>query len=100
MTKNPFLNAFAALGYIMVVTAVMNYGSSLTPQPNQMVAPIAFLSLFTLSAAVMAYIFGYQPIMLLIENKKKQAVQLFLQTLAVFGGITVLALVLVFSGLL
>lgn len=46
------------------------------------------ISLFTLSAAVMPY----------FDGKKKYAVTLFLQTVAVFAGLTAVALALLFSG--
>ncbi len=99
MNKNPLLNALAALAYISLVATVMNFGSRLANQPDTFIAPIAFISLFTLSAAVMGYIFCYQPLVLLIDGKKKQAVKLFLQTVAIFGVITATILGLLFLGL-
>jgi heme O synthase-like polyprenyltransferase len=98
MTKNPFINGIAATGYIILIAAVMNFGSKMASHPNTFLAPIAFISLFTLSAAVMGYIFCYQPAQFYFENKKKQAVKLFLETTLIFALITVLALVLLFSG--
>ena len=100
MTKNPFVNALGAALYIVIIASVMFYGTKQTSPVNSVVAPIAVISLFTLSAAVMGYIFGYQPAQLYFDGKKKQAVQLFLQTVAVFGGITALILILLFSRVL
>jgi hypothetical protein len=57
---------------------------------------IALISLFTLSAAVMGYLFCYQPAQLYFEGKKKDAVRLFLQTVAVFALITVILFGLLF----
>ncbi|HVZ58272.1 MAG TPA: hypothetical protein VG935_00755 [Patescibacteria group bacterium] len=100
MTKSPIINALAASLYIIIVALVMNFASSHFPQKNTFLAPIAVVSLFTLSAAVMAYIFLYQPIQLFMANKKDKAVTFFLQTLAVFACITVLIFALVFSGII
>ena len=66
----------------------------------QFLAPVVFLSLFTLSAAVMGYLFCYQPLQLYIDGKKKQAVNLFLHTTLIFGCFTALALALLFTGII
>lgn len=101
MTKNPLINAFAASGYIVLVVSIMNYLSArLKDTPDKVLAPIAALSLFTLSAAVMGYIFGSQPLQLYFEGKKKEAVDLFLKTVGVFAVITALILTTVASGFL
>ena len=99
MSKNPILNALAALFYIAIVASVMFYGGRSTGPDNSVIAPIAIISLFTLSAAVMGYLFCYQPAQFYFEGKKKEAVQLFLKTVAIFGGITALVLGLLFSGI-
>lgn len=98
MTKNPFINAFFATLYITLVAVFMYYGSQLFPQKDTVLAPIAMISLFTLSAAIMAYVFLYQPLMLFLGGHQKTAVKLFLQTIAAFAGITCLVFVLLFLG--
>lgn len=100
MTKNPFLNALAAIAYIIVVASAMFYGSNSAPAEDSVFAPITIISLFTLSAAVMGYIFLAQPVQLYLDDKKKEAVTLFTQTVGVFAGLTVLVLALFFSGVL
>lgn len=100
MTKNPYLNAFAALGYIALVASVMFYGSRNVGPEDTIVGPIAFMSLFTFSAAVMGYLFLYQPFLLYFDGKKKHAIDLFLKTMLVFGSFTALVLFLLFSGIL
>jgi hypothetical protein len=100
MTKNPVLNGFAAFVYIFLVVLIMNFGMKMAPHPNSFVTPMAVISLFTLSAAVMGYVFCYQPAMLYFEGHKKSAVRLFLQTVAVFGCITAVIMVLLFSGMI
>lgn len=100
MTKNPFINALAAALYITLVALVMFYGTANLPKEDSILAPIAMVSLFTLSAAVMGYIFFSQPLQMYLDGKKKEAVNLFTKTVAVFGGITVVILALLFSGVL
>ena len=100
MTKNPFINAGTATAYIAAIALFMFYGIRLAPPKDTILTPIAIISLFTLSAAVMGYIFLYQPLMLFLDGHKKNAVNLFLQTVAVFAGITVVILLLLFSGVI
>ncbi|MCL4374877.1 hypothetical protein M1523_03365 [Patescibacteria group bacterium] len=97
MSRNPILNGLSASAYIVVLVLVMNFGTKLAPRSSQLVAPVAVVSLFTLSAAVMGYIFCYQPIQLYFDGKKKAAAQLFLRTVAVFAGFTVVSLILLFT---
>lgn len=97
MTKNPFLNALAAVAYVSLVASIMFYGlKSAPPGPDTIVVPIAMISLFTLSAAVMGYVFLSTPLQLLLAGEKKRAVNLFLQTVLIFAGITALLLAALF----
>lgn len=93
MSTNPLINAFSASGYIILVVNLMNFISqNLKDKPDTIFAPITLLSLLTLSAAVMSYLFFYQPLKLFIEGKKKDSVRLFLQTVGVFAVITIVVL--------
>jgi hypothetical protein len=96
MSKNPFINALAATVYIVLVALVMRYGSQFAQPEDTVFAPIAFISLFTLSAAVMGYLFVYQPLQVYMEGDKKGAVTLFLQTTGIFAVITIVALLIAF----
>ncbi len=99
MSKNPIINAISASVYITFVATVIHFVSQTHKnKPDTFFAPVAFLSLLTLSAAVMAYLFFYQPLQLFIAGKKKESVNLFVQTLAVFGAITAVVWALLFSG--
>lgn len=69
-------------------------------KPDTFFAPIVVLSLLTLSVAVMAFLFFYQPLVLFIEGKKKDAVNLFVKTVGIFAAITALTLVLLFARIL
>ena len=98
MTKNPFLNAVVASSYIFAIGSFMSWGTKFAPKEDTFLAPIAMISLFTLSAAVMGYLFCYMPFMLYMDGKKKQAAELFLQTVGSFGLITLVLLLLLFTG--
>lgn len=69
-------------------------------KPDTFFAPVTVLFVLTLSVSVMAYLFFYQPLILFIEGKKKEAVNLFVKTVAFFATITVIILILLFSGLI
>ena len=69
-------------------------------KPDTFFAPIVFLSVLTLSVAVMAFLFFYQPLQLFIDGKQKEAVNLFVKTVGVFAFITAVTLTLIFSRLI
>lgn len=100
MSKNPIINALSASTYIILVVSVMTFVTRpLRDKPDTFFAPVTVLFVLTLSVAVMAYLFFYQPLMLFIEGKKKEAVNLFIKTVGFFAAITVIVLILLFSGL-
>ena len=102
MTKNPFINALSALLYIIAVASSMYYGSRIASGPDTVFAPIAMISLLTFSVATMGFLFFYQPFQLYFAGEKKNALNLFLKTLVIFGCFTAfifsLILARVFSG--
>ena len=99
MTKNPFINALVAGLYILLISTVMYQGTKYAPRGPSFLAPVAVISLFTLSAAVMGYFFCYTPAVLYFDGKKKQALDLFLKTTAIFSVFTAAALILLFTGI-
>jgi len=99
MNKKPIQNGLLASTYILLIASVMNFATRFSDKPDSFLAPMLFISIFTFSAAVMGYLFVFEPIQLLIAGKKQQAVNFFLQTLGVFGIITVIISIVVFSGL-
>ncbi len=98
MTKNPLYNALSATGYISLIVFIMTVVPKSFEHTNTFLAPLAFISVFTLSAAVMGYIFCYQPLLLYFDGKKKQATNLFLQTILIFAIITALIFVVALFG--
>lgn len=99
MSKNPLLNALSAAIYIFLVVSVMTYVTQpLQDKPDTFFAPITVLFVLTLSVAVMAYLFFYQPLLILLDGNKKAAVNLFAKTVGYFAFFTVVVLALLFSG--
>lgn len=96
MTKNPAINAFTAALYIVAIASVMFYGPKFIEPVDSVLAPITILSLFVLSAAVMGFVFFYQPVSLYLENQKELAVTLLFKTVGIFAGITILFLIALF----
>lgn len=101
MSKNPLVNALGASAYIGLVVLLLNVVSRTQGnQPDTAFAPVAFLSLLTLSAAVMAYLFFYQPLQLFIGGKKKDAVDLFTRTVGAFAVFTAMVWLLLLLGVI
>ncbi len=101
MNKKPQVNALGASVYIFLIVSIMNFVTApLRDKPDTFFAPMVMLFVLTLSAAVMAYLFFYQPILLLIEGKKKEAVDLFGKTVGIFGVMTGTVLILLYLGII
>lgn len=83
--KASFLRALLAFLYILAIASVPQY----LPEPGEEIAPILgigiVLSLFVLSVAVMAYLFFWQPVQLLLAGAKKEAADSFFHTLGFFA---------------
>ncbi len=86
MTTNPFYNAFLAITYIVLLVSTAILGPRLLGGPEESIFyPMLGLAVFVLSAAVMAYLFFYQPVMLLLDGQRERAVKLFLHTIGIFA---------------
>lgn len=96
MKWNPFINTIAAAAYIGAVALFMHFIQSLRHDtPDTLLDGIGVISLFVFSAAVMAFLFFYQPLLRLVANKHAEALSYFLKTLGIFGVLTIIVLVLV-----
>ncbi|MCC7290040.1 hypothetical protein IT417_02215 [bacterium] len=97
VSKNPFYNALAALSYIIIIVIVIHSISNIEILETSLLMPILFLSLFTLSAAVMGYIFCLQPLRLYLDGKKEEALTLFVTTILIFAIFPLTIIVLYLS---
>ncbi len=90
------MSAGTAVGYITLVALFMRYIESIRHDtPDTFIDGLGFLSLFTFSAATMAFLLFYHPVRLLIEKKPVEAAAFFLKTIGVFGLVTIIFLALV-----
>lgn len=85
ITKNPYVNALLAVAYICLIVTVMNLTSGFVMIQQTLFLPMAMLSLFVFSAAVMGFLFVFEPFTLYFEGKRPEAIIFFLKTLGTFG---------------
>lgn len=95
--RNPYLNAVAAAAYIALVGTFMNFVERSGTQPDsKWLGGIAFISLVTLSVAMMGYFFAGKPLQMYLDGEKKTAISFFIKTLGTFAVITIALLLIVF----
>ena len=95
--KKPFLHALAAALYIVVIVLVIQFfGSALKNQADTIIIPMTMLSLFVLSAAVMGFLFLSEPLRLLIENRKQEALAFFGKVVGFFACFVAVFTILLF----
>jgi hypothetical protein len=95
MKIHPFINALAAGIYILLIVGII-YTLQSPNTPDTILAPLFLLSLFTLSAAVMAFLFFYQPFKLYFDDQRKEALMYFSKTVGYFALVVLIS----FSALL
>lgn len=85
--KNPIVNALCATLYIVGVVHVMQYLTGTLPpgSSESILVPIAMLSLFVLSVAVMGYLFILPGAEFYFAGQKAEGIRLFLGTVMVFA---------------
>lgn len=93
--KKPFLHALAAALYITMLVLGINAVSPFLPEKT-MIIPLVMLSLFVLSAAVMGFLFLSEPLQLLVENRKQEAVTFFAKTVGIFAFFIAIFIILLF----
>jgi len=93
MKKFGFINAFGVFAYVALVSLVMSNGDRLFGKTDNFMSPIAFLLLFCLSALTVGSLVLGKPLLLYLDDKKKEAVALFLNTTAWLAIFTVVALI-------
>jgi hypothetical protein len=95
--KKPFLYSLGAAVYIAIVVTVLQTASYVFKDlSGTMFVPMAMLSMFVLSAAIMGYLFLSEPLFLLMENRKKEAITFFAKILGFFACFVALFAILLF----
>jgi hypothetical protein len=84
--KKPFLHALGAITYIVIIVFVVQGVTSVLKSANgTLIIPMTMLSLFVLSAAIMGYLFLSEPLYLLAENRKQEAISWFAKVVGFFA---------------
>jgi hypothetical protein len=95
--KKPFIHALGAALYVALIVTIVNVAvSALESHKETILMPITMLGLFVLSAAVMGFLFLSEPLYLLMENKKQEAIAFFLKVAGFFACFVALSGFLVF----
>lgn len=96
MKWHPLLNALGAVTYIGLVVSFLRFLEKYHHDtPDTIVDGMGALSLLVCSVAVMAFLFFYHPVLMLIDNRKQEALSYFLTTLGIFGLITLGLLIII-----
>ena len=90
--KNPYLNSIYAEAYIIILVSLISYVGK-ENSPDNFFSPVAALSLFVLSAALMGYLFLGEPLQLFLDGEKKQSVSFFMKTVISFAVITTIVFI-------
>lgn len=83
--------ALGVFVYILLVSGFLYYAESIFGQMKSFWAPVAFLLLFVVSAALTGYLVLGKSAMLYVEGEKKMAVKLFITTV---GWMAIMMLVI------
>ena len=98
MFTNPYLNAVLASVYIVAVVTLISAFEGGVGEETILI-PMGMLSLLVLSVAIMGFLFFYQPLTLVLDGKRADAMNFFLRTLATFAGLTLALLIMVGFGI-
>jgi len=83
-------NALATAAYVVIVSFIIINGDKIFGTMKTILGPIAFLLLFVVSAAITGFLVLGQPVMMYVENKKSEAIMLFIYTVAWLSAFTVI----------
>jgi hypothetical protein len=97
MYKKPLFHAAAAALYIVGIVYTIDAFTSISVLQKTLIIPMGMLGLFVLSAAIMGYLFAYEPFRLYFSDQKEAALRFFLQTVGIFACFVALFLVLGFG---
>lgn len=76
-----FLHSLGVVVYIVFVAYILQNGEHLFGKMNNIGGPIAFLLLFTLSAAIVGLLVFGRPVHMYLDGKKKEALSFTFATL-------------------
>lgn len=89
MKINPIRNAFLAELYIISVVTIISNGERIFGGEDNVLIPMAMISLLVLSVLVMFSLFILTPIQLYLDNRKVEALNYLYKATSVFAVLTV-----------
>ena len=95
LSKQAFYNSLLTAGYIVLIATFMFYaGQAKIGRSNSVLIPITFLLLVVCSAGFTGFLVLGHPAMMYMDGKKKEAVNMLIQTLLFLFIITIAAVAL------
>lgn len=91
---NSFLQATGVALYIVLVSLIVNNAQKIFGKMDTFFGPVAFLLLFVLSATITGGLTLGRSVILYLENRKTEAVKLFLYTVGWLFVLTVIAFII------
>lgn len=96
-TPTPLRNAiFAALYIALIVSVISSFETFFGGTEDTILAPMVMLSLFVLSAAIMGYLFVFEPLRMYLDGDKQGAVTFFGKTVGIFACCAAVFVLLLF----
>jgi hypothetical protein len=81
LIQRSLLNALGTIAYVTAIVLTVFNGERIFGQINNTLAPIIFLTLFVLSAAITGGLVLGKPVLMYLDNQKNAALRLFIYTL-------------------
>ncbi|MFA6588449.1 MAG: hypothetical protein WCT08_05265 [Patescibacteria group bacterium] len=79
--SHSFLHSLAVVVYIILVACLMQHAEKWFGSMDNVLGPIAFLMLFTVSAAIVGLLIFGRPVFLFLNNQKKEALSFMFHTI-------------------
>lgn len=92
LIKSSLRNTLGTVVYVAIVALIIYNAEKIFGTMRAVTGPIAFLLLFVTSAAITGFLVLGQPVMLYFDNKKREAIQLFIYTMVWLFVVTIITL--------
>ncbi|MDD3101535.1 MAG: hypothetical protein PHE59_00070 [Patescibacteria group bacterium] len=87
------LNAIGVAVYVIGISFILRNGDKIFSKMDNFLAPVAFLLLFVLSAAITGMLVLGKPLLLYSENRKSEAIKMFFYTIGWLFLITLITFI-------
>ena len=98
LVKRAFIDSVGTASYIvLVVLFIFSFQILFSEKKDIIIIPIAMLLLFVSSAAITGFLVFGKPIMLYIDEKKREAITLLIYTLGILFIITLISFIVLIT---